>query len=924
MVENVIPGQRWISNTESELGLGLILNVDANRVHVLYPASGERRVYAWDNAPLTRVRFIKGDEVESNSGVKLRVQSIQDQGGVLSYRGEDREGRTYWLDEIDLNHHLQFNKPQDRLFTGQFDPGNWFLLRYETWRRHQHYQQAAFKGLQGARISLIPHQMYIAHEVANRAAPRVMLADEVGLGKTIEAGLIMHHRLINGLCRRILILVPDSLVHQWLVEMLRRFNLHFSLFDEDRCVESHVENPFLTEQLVICAQGLFAENSQRRQQALAAGWDMVVVDEAHHLEWSELSPSSEYLFVEQLAACFPDLVLLTATPEQLGKESHFARLRLLDPDRFYQLDQFLQEQSQFDQVAEVANLLISGKPLSGADLCKLKDLIQQDDVEGLLNDVNSLNNGVQAREGLIKILLDYHGTGRVLFRNSRHTVKGFPERERFGYLLEGDSDTDNLVTSPYFHWLAEKLRSLGNEKALLICNSIDTVIQLEHLLMTRQGIAAAVFHEGMTIVERDRAAAWFADEESHASVLLCSEIGSEGRNFQFIHHLILFDLPENPDLLQQRIGRLDRIGQRQVVHIHIPFLNNSEQHILFRWYDEGLNAFRHSCSGAVQIAMLVEESLKYALGQKDTRSVEKLLLKTRAIRKKVEADLHSGRDQLLEINSCRPELVAVLIQQLKQREQTGRLWPYLETLFECYGVDVEFHSRDCYLLWPSENMRIEHFPMLKNDGLTVTVNREIALAREDMHFLTDEHPMVMAAMDLVISSETGNAAVSVIKHPQLKPGRFLLEILFVIECSAPPELQVGRYLPPVPIRVLIDQDMDDLSEMISHQQMVESDSRFDKDQIIRFLNSQRDHLLAMIRKAELDAGQQMQKYVHSANQHMHESLAMEINRLNRLRKINPSIKILEIERLEEKKQVSEQNIKAAQLKLDALRFVITH
>ncbi|HHH7389356.1 TPA: helicase-related protein, partial [Escherichia coli] len=118
---------------------------------------------------------------------------------------------------------------------------------------------------------------------------------------------------------------------------------------------------------------------------------------------------------------------------------------------------------------------------------------------------------------------------------------------------------------------------------------------LEDALRVRSGIPATVFHEGMSILERDRAAAYFADEEFGAQVLICSEIGSEGRNFQFSHHLVLFDLPAHPDLLEQRIGRLDRIGQQHTIQLHVPYLETSPQERLFKWYHEALNAFLATC-----------------------------------------------------------------------------------------------------------------------------------------------------------------------------------------------------------------------------------------------------------------------------------------------------------------------------------------
>ena len=115
-------------------------------------------------------------------------------------------------------------------------------------------------------------------------------------------------------------------------------------------------------------------------------------------------------------------------------------------------------------------------------------------------------------------------------------------------------------------------------------------------LRSRSGIHAAVFHEGLSLIERDRAAAWFADLEFGTQVLVCSEIGSEGRNFQFAHHLVLFDLPLNPDLLEQRIGRLDRIGQTAAISLYVPYLEGSPQASMLQWYHEimSIEASTHS------------------------------------------------------------------------------------------------------------------------------------------------------------------------------------------------------------------------------------------------------------------------------------------------------------------------------------------
>jgi len=201
---------------------------------------------------------------------------------------------------------------------------------------------------------LISHQLYIASEVARRQHPRVLLADEVGLGKTIEAGMIIHAQLTRGAINRVLVVVPEPLLHQWLVEMRRRFNLQFSILDDllyDESLASATDgNPFLDRQLVLTSLPFLLSSPSVQEHALAAGWDTLIIDEAHHLEATDQSgeDSSAYACAAELAAKVPSLLLLTATPEQLGNEGHFARLQLLDSHRFPSLEKFSEEEKGFN------------------------------------------------------------------------------------------------------------------------------------------------------------------------------------------------------------------------------------------------------------------------------------------------------------------------------------------------------------------------------------------------------------------------------------------------------------------------------------------------------------------------------------------------------------------------------------------------
>ena len=947
-MSHFVPGQRWISETEPELGLGTIVSYERNRVTVLFIASSERRTYAADNAPLNRVQFLPGERVESVDGWALRVREVRESGGLLTYLGEDADGEPLRLEEVELNHFMQFNKPQDRLFTGQIDTLDLFRLRWATQLKQGELERSPVRGLCGARTNLIPHQLYIAHEVAGRHGPRVLLADEVGLGKTIEAGLVMHHQLLTGRAERILILVPEPLLHQWLVEMRRRFNLRFSLFDDERYYQQESGNPFQGEQLVLCGLDFFREEPKRREQALAAGWDLCVVDEAHHLQWEEDNPSEDYAFVEALGKAVPGLLLLTATPEQLGKRSHFARLRLLDPDRFFGFEEFLAEERRYEPLARLIEHLAGDASLDADSLAQLQALLANERAEALLKQLGDPAAAQAAREALTRLLLDRHGTGRILFRNTRATVRGFPERRVLAqplpcprqYAAEaGAADTlDGLLFpetryrqsgaspawwrfDPRVRWLVDTLARLKPAKALVICAKAATAVELEEALRVLGGVGAAVFHEGLSIVARDRAAAWFADEEEGAQVLVCSEIGSEGRNFQFAHHLILFDLPLNPDQLEQRIGRLDRIGQRETIQIHVPWLEGSAQAVLFQWYSAGLDAFNHTSPAAASVFERLRGELEALLRTPGAAPQAALLAAAQALNGQILEALQQGRDRLLELNSCRKDEAEALADLIREAARKDDLWPWLEEVFEAYGVNVEEHSEDCHILLPGDHMRVPNFPELPEDGATATLNRDIGLAREDMLFLTWEHPLVRGAMDLILNNAHGNAAFGLVRHEDLDAGQLLLEAVFLVECPAPKRLGAGRYLPQTLIRVLVDANLEDLGALCADS-LAPLPRPVDKDEVATLLRGQRKVIERMLKSAEKTAQQRLPAIIAAATQQMLDYATAELKRLSALKKVNPYVRQEELDQVKAATLELHAHLQAARLRLDAIRVML--
>ena len=984
-----VPSQRWISNTESELGLGIVVEYANRRVTLSFPAASEQRTYAADSAPLSRVEYPVGELITSADGEQLKVTEVQNQAGCILYIGKNNNGDTVELEEIDLDSFVSFSKPQDRLFSGQIEKSSSFQLRVETQEyRHSHQQSDAF-GLLGGRVQLLPHQLYIANQVGQRHAPRVLLADEVGLGKTIEAGLILHQQLISGRASRALIVVPDSLVHQWLVEMLRRFNLRFTILDEARCLALEEvdtdedlfdmdepaedpsldsENPFETAQLVLCSLSFLTEHLGRHAQALEAPWGLMIVDEAHHLTWSEQQVSPEYTCVEALAQKIPGLLLLTATPEQLGVEGHFARLRLLDPDRYFDIRKFREEEAGYRPVSDLVQRLLA------------------DDVAEQLRDNPELKNQLteylgdqtatelvagadqQAIDDAIDSLLDRHGTGRVLFRNTREAVKGFPERHLHAHPVEApeqfidasaSATLEELlhpelllgeevwtIADPRVAWLVEWLAENRDEKVLVICSRASTAQTLEEYLRLRKGVQSAVFHEGLGLVARDRAAAYFADEDERAQVLVCSEIGSEGRNFQFARHLVLFDLPLNPDLLEQRIGRLDRIGQRHDVQIHVPYYaavfqgeggqseeNQSEgtqtaQEVLLNWYHRGLNAFERVCPIGQAMFQQFEEPLRRCLAQREdliTGSEDELTLlieQTHLATEQTLQNLHQGRDRLLELNSCNIRRADDVVDALLAATQMRELSEYMDRIFDHFGVEQEFHSADSIVLHPSDHMICHSFPGLPGDGLTGTYHRTKALSREDMQFLTWEPPMVSGAMDMVLEGDFGNTALCTIKLPPLKPGTLLLETIYTLHCPAPKRLQLHRYLHQPMVRILVDIKNNNLTKVLTFERLSSLAKSVKRHTGVDLVRHARPEITQMIGQTDNIAEAQQEEIVSAAMAQMTHEQQVELNRLTALAEVNPNIRRDEIEHLQSNTELLMQYLQSAQLKLDALRVII--
>ena len=284
-------------------------------------------------------------------------------GNTLSYEAiEPESGETFSV-------HEQFIAPgkflstrlQDRLLNNQLDKIGDFQLRFQTLTERARYQASNTSGLIGARTSLLSHQLFVASEVGRRLAPKYFLLTRLALERPLRQDSYYHSSFYAAAHSAFSSRFPDPLLHQWLVEMLRRFNLQFSIYDDARFEAEEGAFDFGNDQLVLSPWSFIKHNDTARMLLLESDWDFVIVDEAHHLNLGEEAQDELDVTLTQLARTSRGLLLLTATPGQSGVDSHFSRLQLLDPDRFSDLDKFTEEQRQFEQTYELIERLRAGE-----------------------------------------------------------------------------------------------------------------------------------------------------------------------------------------------------------------------------------------------------------------------------------------------------------------------------------------------------------------------------------------------------------------------------------------------------------------------------------------------------------------------------------------------------------------------------------
>ncbi len=723
------------SSNEAELGLGCVVAVSGQIVEVHFAKKLEKRLYSFKTAPIARVTFSEGAEVVLRTKEVLQIQKSTVRENLYLY--QTPKG---WIEEKDIVDAKQNSHPLDCFRDGRIWKQKAFEVRKKAIQFKLLYENSNLHGFIGSRVVLTPHQLYAVDKVLKMPHPRALLADEVGLGKTIEAALIFSKLKALGRATRVLILVPEALKHQWLSEMYRKFLELFTLVDEERWEEekaSQGKNSFAANTHVLLSMDLLLKEPEALTAALAEPWDLVIVDEAHQLALLKKEKPDIFQFFWQLSENTKSVLFLTATPYRFGEENFQCLLDLLKTSFEYPV---------------------------------------------------------------------------ACIHNRREVIKGFPKR-----ILIKHEIKETAKGSAKINWLHTFMQEQTMPKILLIVRSEESAREIYNFFSEKTGFKAALFVESMDLVQRDKQAAWFASPEG-ARLLVCSEMGSEGRNFQFCHDLILMDLPENPDTLEQRIGRLDRIGQSEDVKLHLPFVPSSPEEFYLKLYTDVYKIFEKPCPFAFRIHDRIDEILKGSSEEKLLAEWQNFRESAQDIYEEEEKHYFSKVQKQIDADSFDPQRAEEILSEITRFEKSARTDDLFEDFMEVFGISHEdFGLKRTIKLGAESGMFAENFPHLGDfEEKAVTFDRGVALLREDIEFVSPEHALFQSSEDYFFDQENGLAGVSFTR--EVVSRNFVLECFFAHGVSVFVDMQGRVFQPELKIHAMKERKVEskDAQQMHAH------------------------------------------------------------------------------------------------------------
>lgn len=748
------PGDRLVHRFNPELGPGLVQKVEGRTLVVVFPQEGTTLRLAINNDALRPLELPPGCRAQlASTGETVLVQEAVRPGRILLADGREVEEDELW--PLDVGDSLT-----ERLAHGDVDSLDSFALRLDALHLAALREADGLGSFLGGRIRFYPHQLYVAERATRTGPVRWLLADEVGLGKTVEACLILNHLVRTGRAERVLVVAPETLTVQWLGELWRKYHQVFTLLDEPRLADIEREhgrgfNPFDTLRRAVIGLGFLRDRPWLTERAVAAGIDLLIVDEAHHLRRPPGHPGDpSYRAVAPLAALGRHLLLLTATPLEEDAHGFFRLLQLLRPDE-------LPEGEAFE------TRLAAGRPLPPCT-----SATRRVDIGGLPPrqpapvDLDP-TGGFRATARLERALRASPAADvlarRRKARRVRRALASGPALE--GLLAADETELTALAREaaerdPRLDWLGEQAprwKRLG-DKTLVFVAHRESLELIRAEMSRRAQIRVGVFHEELSPGQRDIEVAQFR-LDGGPSMLVSTECGGEGRNFEFCTRLVLFDLPWNPMLVEQRIGRLDRIGRRiptEIVYFRPPagvgaaVVDLYETLGLFR---EPLGSLERELAG---VSPVIEELALSPDAEPDRSLFRSVVERAREAASRVqEAAYHE-----LHREPYRPELApAILARVPAELDELTR--DVVLAAGERLHLGVEEHRAGLRFSFElTSRSRVESLPGVgPGASFLGTFDREEAVADEGIDFFASGHPLVEGILAYLDDAPLGRTAL---------------------------------------------------------------------------------------------------------------------------------------------------------------------
>ncbi len=867
-----VPGMKVRYVVQPEWGVGhLVRTFEGGSVaEVLFPGRAQPTLVSTRGNTLVPHPFAPGDRVRTAKGRPATVSGEEPGGrGLRRYVLRYEDGTE---DELPESEVLAPPPDTDLLTTlreGRVADARAFLLRRQALTLDEERRNDALGALLASRVMVKPHQVGVVQRVLSSRRPRFVLADEVGLGKTIEAGMIFSALRLSGLAARVLVVAPSHLTVQWLAELFHKFQQLFTLVDGDRLARSRREEPDTSPwerfPRVVTSLELLSRSPDEIREVAAAGWDLVIVDEAHHLRGEKA-----FAAIEAIAAHTWGLLLLTATPMQLDPDEYRALLTLLDPLTAPDARSFRARMDRQEALSRTVRALLEGDdPEAAAAVSALRARFPDDPALATL----------RHRQALLGYLAETYSLSEALIRNRRARVGGFsarrlhrhvvepPEPERVardavlgavmtgsirgaalaGLLRRLDSSPAAFAQAasgvlPAPPVLPERdakyqaLRALLDdiwedepEAKVLLFTEAQATLESLRALLSADGIEALGYHGDLLLVERDRQVARFRDPDG-PKLLLSTEVGGEGRNFQFAHHLVNYDLPWSPATMEQRIGRLDRIGQTQPVDIHVFDVRGALASDVLSLLADAVGVFGETVGGLDAVLEEVEPRiLELALASPMERAEYRTALAARVA--EARSAIRRAYDPLLDERSFDRDAVQALVDRAGARmgldlEEGGSLedglWAIARDLDERLeeavtelarrvgiGVDTDeqVDAFQCAFHF-GHALKVEALPGLQlGEERTVlgTFWRDTAVEQEEIDFFATGHPIVEALFGFLRDGPYGRNGCRAIQHRG--PTARGLEVLFHVVPPEPEDTSPGSRVPSRQLSRVLDRSL---------------------------------------------------------------------------------------------------------------------